>query len=222
MSGDAKMPAVVALPWAHPAFDPDADQALDSERIAAEARALQVHADELEVGEAPDAVAQLGRAAPSTAKGLPPELRARGLPYEPWPSVPEEDREPLDIDALLSAAVALDVLTTRTKPVQERATILSELAEVSVSVGEEGGLGDGGLAELIAIAAGPVGTSRERLRQTWSDPELQPEGEEILLPQSTPATVANALRRLERGGSAVIREACLLLDALSETEYRQI
>lgn len=222
MSADAKMPAVVALPWAHPAFDPDSDRATESERIAREAQALQVHADRLEVGEAPEAVAE--RAAGQRRRGdvLPPELRARGLPYEPWPSVPEEDREPLDLDALLTAAVALDVLTTRSKLIDGRPTILSELVETTVSVGVEGGLGEAGLHELIAIASGPVGMSRERLRETWSDPELQPEGEEILLPQSTPQTVANALRRLESGGAAVIREACLLLDALAETRYESI
>ncbi len=222
MSADAKMPAVVALPWAHPAFDPETDRRGESERVAREAQALQVHADRLEVGEAPDPIAEHGGRGPRRLEALPPELRARGLPYEPWPSVPEEDREPLDLDALLSAAVALDVLTTRSKQVEARPTILSELAETAVSVGVEGGMGEAGLHELIQIASGPVGASRERLRETWSDPELQPEGEEILLPQSTPETVANALRRLERGGAAVLRESCLLLDALAETRFESI
>ncbi|MEM6533756.1 MAG: hypothetical protein AAF654_14125 [Myxococcota bacterium] len=212
---DAKLPGgPVVLPWAHPAFDPDANQSIEAQHIAEEARRIEVHPDGMDVREAPEPVSDLDAGRRRRRSALPPELLARGLPYEPWPSVPEEDREPLDVEALLGGAVAIDVLTTRSKTVTAGPTILSDLTEILVAVGAEGGHEH--LGELVELAASAVGASRERLRERWSNAES---ADPLLLPQSTPAAVSQALRRLEAGGEAVIREACLLLDALSSTRY---
>ncbi|MEM6734266.1 MAG: hypothetical protein AAF658_22065, partial [Myxococcota bacterium] len=59
MSGDAKLPAVVVLPWAQHAFDPEAGKLLESERVAQDAQALQVDADQLQVGDPPSILPRL-------------------------------------------------------------------------------------------------------------------------------------------------------------------
>ena len=212
---DARRPeAAVVLPWAHPAFDLDGDPTDAAGRVARQALRIEVQPDGMDVREAPDPVSDLNPGSRRKRGGLPPELQARGLPYQPWPSVPEEDREPLDLEALFGAAVALDVLTTRSKSIDAEPAILSALTEALLAVAAEGAGEE--LPELLQLAAGEVGESRERLRQRWSDADGD---DPLLLPQSTPHSVANALRRLEAGGRAVIREACLLLAALEQTRY---
>ncbi|MEL6761108.1 MAG: hypothetical protein AAFP04_11985 [Myxococcota bacterium] len=134
------------------------------------------------------------------------------------PQVPESDRHPLDLDALVSATVALDVLISRTKRIQEHPAMLVEITRVALDVGAHGGLEEQGAQELLLAAMGAAGQCREKLCSAWA--RDREESSPLLAPPTDPKTVAEAMRRLEDGARAAIGEVRLILDTVTEVDYR--
>lgn len=150
-----------------------------------------------------------------TAAAAPTPQPMRGIAP---PQVPESDRRPLDLDALVSATVALDVLISRTKQIQEHPTMLVEITQVALDVGAHGGLEHQGTRELLLAAQGAAGQCREKLCSAWiRDRDERPP---LLTPPTDPKTVAEAMRRLEDGARAAIGEVRLILDTVTEVDYR--
>ena len=220
---DAARPAVVALPWAHQFdADPDAYQDAAQDRVQIDARDMHVRSAGL-YGGSHDSV-DLGGA--GCLQRMPTELRARGLPARPAPTLPESDRVHLDDDLLMSAAVALDVLASFTEDVEPGPDVLHRIAEVLTHVGTVAGIDEYTYNELLAHAAGELGQARSQMSRRLAGTV----GENILthdegaaephLP-STPGTVVAAARRIEAMADAVVREAHLLLEAYNPVDYRQ-
>ena len=120
--------------------------------------------------------------------------------------VPEEDRKLFDPDAWLSAAVALDVLSTRLGAVEPKASSIDEVVRAAVEVGILGGLDEAEVDTLLGEARGEIGDARA---------EVAP-----LLTQ--PRDVQRAVKLVRDGARAMVREARLELEAGAITNYRQV
>lgn len=133
------------------------------------------------------------------------------------PSLPEADRPPLDEEDLVSAAVVLDVLATRTRALAAAPTLLAEVGVTLAEVGALAGMDAERLAALLAHAAGATGAGRESVcrRLRWL---ASPAGAET----TDARAVASALRRIERGAALVLREARLVLEASTAPDFRQV
>jgi len=150
-----------------------------------------------------------------------PPLAGATLPFRPSPSIPVTDRTPLALPALVSGAVALDVLTTGLKHLTSGPQILADLNELLLTVGALGGIDATAQERLVAHAHGPAGQMRGRLAMTLAARLTQPATE---LPPteatavrafapSTPDSVSKALDVIAAGTAIAIREARLRLEA---------
>lgn len=120
--------------------------------------------------------------------------------------IPEGDRKLFDPDAWLSAAVALDVLSTRLGAIDAQHLYIDEVVKVAVEVGLLGGLDEAEVDTLLREADGDIGDARA---------EIAP-----LLTQ--PRDVQRAVRLVRDGARALVREARLELEANAMTSYRQV
>ncbi len=120
--------------------------------------------------------------------------------------VPEEDRKLFDPDAWLSAAVALDVLSTRLGAIDPKTLSIDDVVRAAVEVGMLGGLDASEVDTLLDEARGEVGNARA---------EVAP-----LLTQRR--DVQRAVKLVRDGTRAMVREARLELEAGSMTSYRQV
>lgn len=120
--------------------------------------------------------------------------------------VPEADRKLFDADAWLSAAVALDVLSTRLGAIASKGLYIDEVVRVVVEVGLLGGLDDAEVDTLLAEANGEIGEARAEVAPLLSQPR----------------DVQRAVRLVRDGARAMVREARLELEAGSMTTYRQV
>ena len=158
---------------------------------------------------------------PQPAQRLDGTLATLGRPYRPEPTVPDTDRVPLDDRDAVAAAVALDVLSTWTRPVAGRPTVLAELTAVLARLLDVGGeQGPAARQGLLAHAGSPSGDDRAALSRRLAAC-LQAEDPQHELTPSSPEGVAEALRRLARMAELVVREAQLLLETRAGTEFRQ-
>lgn len=138
-----------------------------------------------------------------------PQRKARDarVAYRPLPVVPESDRRPLDREALMRLAIALDVLSMLTQELAAHPEILQRLSEKLADVGRLGGTDDDGLRELVEHAHSAHAAARAVLSQELSAGN---DGE----PQLATATgVARALRAIEAAARLVVKDATLLLSA---------
>lgn len=120
--------------------------------------------------------------------------------------VPEEDRKLFDPDAWLSAAVALDVFSTKLGTIAPHALYVDAVVKAAVEVGMLGGLDAAEVDELLAEANGDIGAARA---------EVAP-----LL--SAPRDLQRAVRLVREGAQSLVREARLELEAGAVTTYRQV
>ncbi len=120
--------------------------------------------------------------------------------------VPEADRKLFDPDAWLSAAVALDVLSTKLGSIASNALHIEAVVKAAAEVGLLGGLDTTEVDELLAEAHGEVGEARA---------EVAP-----LLAQ--PRDVQRAVRLVREGAQSLVREARLELEAGAVITYRQV
>ncbi len=153
------------------------------------------------------------------------------LPFEPLPTIPEDDRKPLNANALLCAAVALDVVTTRTMAIEESPEILGELVESLMYLGGLGGLDEAAMERLLAYAQGRLGENRAALNRHAAgymaafprppDDTAEPTAMGGGPVASTPRAITKALKRLEAAAEVAVSEARLRLQARQAVEYRQ-
>lgn len=115
----------------------------------------------------------------------------------------ESDRKLLDPDAWLSAAVALDVLTTRLS--QSAEADITTLTEAALELARLGGHTPEDTTALLATAAGETGRARAAIA-----PQL-----------ATSAALATAVALLQDGARALITEARLEIEASLTTHYRK-
>jgi hypothetical protein len=148
------------------------------------------------------------------------------LPLPP-PTLPEEDTGSMQLEDLISLAVALDVLSTWTTPLRARPEVLDDLTNTLLRVAAVGGEGaEEHIRSILALAAGPTGAGRAAL--TGSLAELlggSPNVEGVPVPGTpftTPGSVETAMRRVEAAARLVVREACLLLAAREAMESRHV
>jgi hypothetical protein len=120
--------------------------------------------------------------------------------------VPEEDRKLFDPDAWLSAAVALDVLSTGLGRIQASASYIDQVVRAAVEVGILGGLDDTEVDTLLAEARGDVGDARAEVAPLLSEPR----------------DVQRAVKLVRDGARAMVREARLEIEAVAMTTYRQV
>ncbi|MEE8410368.1 MAG: hypothetical protein V3T05_12230, partial [Myxococcota bacterium] len=219
----------VILPWAQNEASSDVYHAAARERVSADAYALRIADDRLNIGHdglAPDGV---DREARRRRRLLEPQLRAVGLPYEPHPSIPPEDRRTTPSSGYVSLAVALDIMCTLTRKLESKRTVLSELATVLLHVGKLAGIESTAVERLLEHAESVTGRNRAlltyRLAMNMQGATVQASESErgttqvAQLRPSTPKTVATALRRIERAADRTIKEACLRLEAHESVEY---
>ena len=197
----------VILPWAP--YQRPADPAAAAPDPARRQReeGLRIAGDGLAIGTRPEAGLTLQGPADGRAprRLLEPPLRAAGLPMEPMPTVPAEDRGALDPEDLVSLAVSLDVLASATREISAGPTVLQQFCQALLYVARLGGAEDATLTGLMEFAVGSGGLLREAHAQ-GDDRPLPP-------PPSTPQGVAASLRDIEATATLLVREATLLLDA---------
>lgn len=221
----------VILPWAQNEASSDTHDAAARERVTADAYALRIAGDQLNIGHAGVASDAVGRGHRWRRRLLEPPLQAVGLPYKPHPSIPDEDRRATQTSAYVSVAVALDVMTTLTRKLEDKRTVLSDLATVLLHVGRLGGIDGTAVERLLEHAESVTGRNRAfltyRLAMNMQGATTQPKetgSDDTQVAQvrpTTPKTVALALRRIERAADRAINEACLRLEAHASVEYRQ-
>ncbi|MBI5511866.1 MAG: hypothetical protein HY903_24180 [Deltaproteobacteria bacterium] len=222
----------VILPWAPPEPEPIGPDPQAGARLSAEAAKLKVSPDRLTIERKHErskpAGAQSRAALP--AASTPPLFAAATL-FKPHPSIPDEDRAHLDPEALLSAAVALDVLATRTRPIRPDSDVLLHFAEALLAVGQLGGIDDAAKTRLLEHAASRSGQlrgllSREVAARMQAAPRPVSEVTAVTaataITPSTPRTVAHAVHRIEKAAARVVAEARLRLEARERVlQYRQ-
>jgi hypothetical protein len=151
---------------------------------------------------------------------------AHALPFRPHPFIPDEDRTSLRRDALVSLAVVLDVLATRTRRIEATRTLLTQLTAVLLDVGLLGGLDGSAIRRLLDHAANHVGHSRAALTRHLCECMFlagrSADSDQETSAASTPRAAGRALRRLEAAAQVVIQEATLRLEAQEGVEYRQV
>jgi hypothetical protein len=219
----------VILPWAQPDSHADEAEAAASARVRDDARAVNIRRDRLAVrGRGERDLPERSRS-PGHQDGMPPLLPVT-LPFRPHPSIPETDRRTLDSRALMSLAVALDVLATLSRQVEGGDTVLADLTAALLQVGTLGGIDSKAEERLLSYAASRAGQIRATLsRQVASSMRAQPmaaaevTGTGVTVAVlSTPRAVSRAVRRIEAATDVVLREARLRLEAQEKgTEYRQ-
>ena len=155
---------------------------------------------------------------------LPLALQALDLPYSPSPAIPDEDRGLVSPDSLLSVAVVLDVMATKARRLTESSTILAELAEILIGLGEVSGIGPTEYQEILADLTSPDGDHREELSRklaaclqgipldTTDESSVQP---------STPDSVQTGIQFLGILANHAIAEATLTIDNQAIIEYHQ-
>ncbi len=167
----------------------------------------------------------------SADRTLDKRLIGLGLPYAPAPCIPEEDRGALMDEQLQALAVALDILTTLTKRMENAQSgdeVLPAWLRSLTQVGHLGGLSTSGLRKLITYAEGSAGEQREKLsaalmsalfarEQTASvgladGPAPHP---------SSPAAVTRAITQLEDAAEHIIHDATLCLAAQEPVQYKK-
>ena len=219
----------VILPWAQPDGRSDQAQEAARARVRDEAREVKVSRDRLAIQKRGERdLPERGR--PAAQRGIMPPVLPATLPFKPHPSIPDADRRALEPRALMSLAVALDVLATLTRQVAGGDTILADLTTVLLEVGALGGIDGAAEERLLSHAASRAGQIRATLsRQVASRMQAQPMVESevtatavTLAVPSTPRAVSRAVRRIEAATEVVLREARLRLEAREKgTEYRQ-
>jgi hypothetical protein len=167
------------------------------------------------LGPAPEAAADPENALRRAYAHIAAPLQRAGLPHEPLPTVPPEDRAQLDLDALLRASVALDVLATAVAGLAPSATMLSELVAAAVYIGGLSGRDAGDYADLLQTVAGPLGAQRAQLHR-----HLAEVMNDAALPCS-PAGLRFALTDLARAADAAICACTLLLQTTQEPRLHQ-
>ncbi|MBI3179804.1 MAG: hypothetical protein HYZ27_09090 [Deltaproteobacteria bacterium] len=204
----------VMLPWAP--LDSDHHMRLASARVQHEAAEIKVAPDRLRIAERGEA-SDMPAPAHSGASLYTPALRSAGLPYQPHPSLADEDRAALDEQALVAAAVALDVLATRTRKLSIAPTLLADLCGALLAVGRLGGVEEAALPELLDHAASRSGAARRAMCLALAHTMARASHAAV----TTPESLAAALRRGELAAALVVREARLRLEAKDKVDYRQ-
>ncbi len=205
----------VMLPWAP--HDWEHAMRVASARVQQEAVQLRVAPDRLRISARGGSDEGPAPTPPGPAL-YAPALRSAGLPLEPHPSLADEDRSSLDEQGLVAAAVALDVLATRTRKLAATPTLLAELADTLRSVGGLGGVESENVPALLAHARSRSGTARAALCLTLAgNLEDAHAGAAV----TTPESLWVALRRVEQAAGLVVREARLRLEARDKVNYRQ-
>jgi hypothetical protein len=123
--------------------------------------------------------------------------------------------------------VALDVLSTTLSVIEPTPTVLQQLTQALLFVGQLGGLDEARIEGLLAFAETPAAGQRARLSRGLAacqaraagltasgDPEEAPTN-------TTPNTVHHALGDLIRTAKLAVRESVLLLQAQEAIDYKQ-
>ena len=159
-------------------------------------------------------------AASWTAHALPP------------PVLDAADRTPHDSGALISLAVALDVLSTRTRVLEDSQDpqVLAKLTQLTWEVGALAADKPASPTRLLDLAESSAASERARisadmcteLAKHASAAGVPPTPGLTLGPASDPTTVLASARRLEKAAKLVVQEACLNLATRSILDYRAI
>jgi hypothetical protein len=120
--------------------------------------------------------------------------------------IPEEDRKLFDADAWLSAAVALDVLSTLLASLEGKPVKAQDLVSEIVELGLMGGLDDNEVTSLLEVAKSDVGDARSTIAPLLVNPR----------------DVQRAVGLLRDGARTLVREARLELEAAAVTAYKQV
>lgn len=203
----------VHVPWASPLRVPERPSEVKETPAAASVN--------LKLGgyDVTDDSFNTAEAAPPHRRTIDPALAALGLPLEPHPTLPDEDRAHLDEDHLVSLAVALDVLSTATTSLQATPEVLQQLVQALIYVGRLGGLDLPRVQALLDFATGEAASRRTQLSDELFQCQSRAAGGED--GASSPTSVLSATRDLERAAHLVVREAVLLLQAHEPIDYKR-
>jgi hypothetical protein len=120
--------------------------------------------------------------------------------------IPEGDRKLFDADAWLSAAVALDVLSTLLGELDNAGLQTPDVVHATVELGLMGGLDGEEVDNLLAVAKSAVGDARAAIAPLLVNPR----------------DVQRAVRLVRDGARTLVREARLELEAAAVTAYKQV
>ncbi len=215
----------ISLPWA-----PHAMIANDGSGIAASGNLNTASADSMKVGgvgQNRSSILEGPQVQRRTGQMLPAPMREVGLPHNPLPTIPAEDRGEFDADTLIGLAVAMDVLGTVSKRCSSnsiKSSVLEEMVQNLLHVGHLGGIDSGKAQGLVNFAASKSGMNRAQLCKRLSACMHFAQGAAVAKTpgeavSSTPKSVAQSVVRLEDAAELVVKEAELLLDAHSPIEY---
>ncbi len=194
---------------------------------------LPSHADAPTTGRQTEApkVTSANRGAPSHELSHPERamrgpLGPSGTPQtasaQTAPEIDEEDRLVLDPEALVRAAIVLDVLATKTGELQTSPSILDDLSGCLVQVARACKLPDAGTKELIDSLRGPRGDHRELLSRAIHASQFAPTTESGEENKIEPADVMLAMTHIATLTRVAIREASLILDPGPLVDYRKV
>lgn len=230
-AGSSKPPQLpqlpqVLMPWALERW-PDASLEPDQEEEEEEEDEKASHSLDSFALRAPPAPLGARSGRPATTLGATRGGAARTITSvtDNWPRIPEDDRRPVGDEARVSVAVLLDVLSTWTKELTAKQTILADLATTlcRLSAPEEKHARDD-IRSLIAAAATEAASTRVvlclRIRAALATSGLR---DVSMAPGAScsPESAAAALRRIEKMATIVVREVRLVLEAREPMDYRQ-
>ena len=182
----------------------------------------------------PNQVISVGEA----ARGLPAhELASSARPHnstpqasgkpnlsqsQSCPEVDEDDRILLDSEALVGAAVVLDVLTTQTQTIEANDSILDSLSAALLEVAAQFDYAPESTEELLNSLRGAPGSQRELISRAIELSHYANASEANPTAALQPKDVKQALEHIETLAQASIREATLIVDPGPLVDYRKV
>ena len=203
----------VILPWTQPTLIRDTSQQpylQDLQRDLSIKVSESAHSTALQ--DAPRKATHLRESAPHSDNPWLDFMQLKPL------EIPEEHREVLDEQSLIGATIVLDVFTTQSPQINERETILAEVAQLLLDT-TAGVTGDHSELESVAdILAEPEGTLRQELGERLQEAAIANNDQAI----PGPVSVTNAIRAIEAMSDVAIREATLIIDGQPLVEIKPV
>jgi hypothetical protein len=223
------------LPWTQLLDESDNQAAAASARASEHALDISVHSERIQVRK------EAGKNLPTGwhKEGLP--MAIKGLPYDPGPFIPDEERPELENELLMAISCVLDVATTVTTGItsavkkNEPHDVLTDLVAAFVRGAEYNSLSVGDLEELVKSdpqAKRKRAKTMAEIRQVLGAGDMRApatvRGNTQLsivhgatIDEQQAATMA-AIERIERCSECLIRLILLERDEQSRIKHRRI
>ncbi len=160
-----------------------------------------------------------------------------GLPYQPFPEIPDADRVEFDQEALSSAAIVLDVLATHLADIKAGPSTLKDFVQALRVTAIETGPNEKSEDALLDAARGEIGQARggilkiltgaaagfEELPEEYTEVSIENSGKESenRQTQSYAEDVTEAIDRLSALAELAADDLVLRHETQAQTQYKQ-